>query len=242
MDITTNRAPVIKMLLTELGTALKTSVNKAIQIGQLLSEQKEEMDHGAFLPWLEMNFSMSRHTATNYMKLYEHKNKCENVSHLQDAYKQIEQIEKQTKQEQQKEDLKIIFEYKKSGVKPEGWERKHDYQYKKMLDDDEYEKRKAEEFSGKEQKKKDASEDLERSREELRMYQKMQEQSQEDADLKEQFKLSGRYENVDQDVMFASIDDYILGGSVSQQLEKAHNIIKFVKAIANKLQQQTISA
>ena len=44
------------------------------------------------------------------------------------------------------EDNRIIFEYKKTGVKPKGWVHKHDKMYKKFLDDDEYEKRMKEHY------------------------------------------------------------------------------------------------
>jgi hypothetical protein len=62
-----------------------------------MPKQKEFVGHGNFVKWIENNLDITRHTVTNYMKLYEYQDKCANVSHLQDAYKQIETIEAQAK-------------------------------------------------------------------------------------------------------------------------------------------------
>lgn len=138
MNITNDRTQEIKKELSELNDCLKMSVSKAVRIGELLTEQKEFIGHGNFLSWLENNFDMSDKNAERYMKLWQYKNKIDKLSNLQEAYFQIETLEKQEKQKEEQEDNKKIFQYKKTGVKPEGWERKHDYQYKKMLDDTEY--------------------------------------------------------------------------------------------------------
>jgi len=84
-----DRVPVIKQILRELDASLKVSLDKAIQVGHLLTEQKKEFKHGEFLPWLTGNFAMSQQTASNYMRLYKHKNKLLKVGNLQEAYRLI---------------------------------------------------------------------------------------------------------------------------------------------------------
>jgi len=60
--------------------------------------------------------------------------------------------------------------------------------------------------------------------------------------IKEKLRLSTRNENISQDIMFETIADYIQSDSnISRQLEKAHNIIKFLKLTISNLQQQTIA-
>jgi hypothetical protein len=48
----TARATEIKKLHDELMAIARTSIEKAIRIGKLLTEQKSELPHGQFLPWL----------------------------------------------------------------------------------------------------------------------------------------------------------------------------------------------
>ena len=77
-----------KKTLSEFGLTAKQSHGRT-------PKQKEFVGHGNFVKWIENNLDITRHTVTNYMKLYEYQDKCANVSHLQDAYKQIESIEAQ---------------------------------------------------------------------------------------------------------------------------------------------------
>ena len=68
-------------------TTARTTLDKAIRIGQLLTEQKASLKHGEWLPWVEANLPFDRRTATNYMAVY---SKREMVSHLDnptDAYR-----------------------------------------------------------------------------------------------------------------------------------------------------------
>ena len=236
-----DRAPVIKQLLSELNQTLKMSVGKAIQIGQLLSEQKEEMEHGKFLPWIENNFDMSERNAQRYMKLFQYGDKTAKLSDLQTAYQQIETIEKQEKQKQEQEDNKKIFQYKKTGVKPEGWERKHDYQYKKMLDDVEYEKRKKTAFD--EQKQKDSNRtkeidnNLKKSRESAeRLIDSLGhaiEQEKRKSDKVKQLRISRNDEIIDQEIYFETFRDYLEQfDNINRRLEIIQNFIKYAKGLA----------
>jgi len=68
-------------------TSARTALDAAIRIGQLLTEQKDALKHGEWLPWIEANLPFDRRTATNYMAVYD---KREIVSHLDsptDAYR-----------------------------------------------------------------------------------------------------------------------------------------------------------
>jgi hypothetical protein len=131
MNLIQDRTEEIKKELAELNSALKMSVQKAIRIGQLLTEQKEFVGHGLFLPWLEKNFDMSQQTASNYMRLFSHNDKLLNIGNLQEAYRQIETIEAQEKQSKAERERTLISEYRKTGAKPTGWTRDLDYRIKK---------------------------------------------------------------------------------------------------------------
>lgn len=131
MNLIQDRTQEIKRELAELHNTLKMSVQKAIRIGQLLTEQKEFVGHGLFLNWLEANFDMGQRNAYRYMDLYEHQNEIAKMANLQEAYKQIETIEAQEKQSKEERERAMIAEYRRTGTKPAGWDRSLDYRIKK---------------------------------------------------------------------------------------------------------------
>lgn len=137
MNLTKDRTQEIKKELTELNQSLKMSVQKAIRVGQLLTEQKEFIGHGKFLSWLEDNFDMHRDTANQYMRLFAHSDKCRNVRNLTEAYQQIETIERQEKQSAEARKQTLIAEYKRTGKKPIGWDRSLDYLLQKEQEEEE---------------------------------------------------------------------------------------------------------
>ncbi len=57
----------IATVVGELQTALKGETTSVIEIGGLLIEAKEMLDHGEWLPWLKVKFGSSLKTADNYM-------------------------------------------------------------------------------------------------------------------------------------------------------------------------------
>jgi hypothetical protein len=65
-----------------------TGLQKAIRIGELLSKINEELPHGQWLPWLQANVQFSQKTASNYMRLFEHRDdpKLVNITNLTEAY------------------------------------------------------------------------------------------------------------------------------------------------------------
>lgn len=131
MNVIQDRTEEIKREIASLHNTLKMSVQKAIRIGQLLTEQKDFVGHGLFLNWLDANLDITRQTADKYMKLYAYRDKCKLELHLQSAYKQIETIEAQERQSKEERDRSLIAEYRKTGKKPAGWDRSLDYRIKK---------------------------------------------------------------------------------------------------------------
>lgn len=89
LDIGKTRIDEIKTLHLEIMGHLKMSLEKAIKIGQLLTEQKTELKHGEFTPWMKDNLPFTERTARNYMKLFQekHRLKTETVSDLTSAYR-----------------------------------------------------------------------------------------------------------------------------------------------------------
>lgn len=228
-NLTNNRVIEIQTLLSELNQALKMSVGKAIRIGQLLSEQKTDMGHGEFLPWLESNFEMSERTAQKYMMLYRHRDKTALNADLHEAYEQIEYIEKKEKEEQRQQNEALIRERLKTGEKPEGWNRATEYQFKKRVDDEAYKERKNKAFNEKQNKD-------DRLKQAIDIF--TQDNSEKIA-VKEKLKLNTRKDNNSQEAILEILDEY-LGGifDMSRKIETAQNIIKYLRSIIVTLQRK----
>ena len=64
------RVKEIRRLHEEIGEALRTTLPKAIRVGELLAEQKAELKHGEWLPWCKANLPFSERTASDYMKFH----------------------------------------------------------------------------------------------------------------------------------------------------------------------------
>ena len=89
----TNRIREITELYGEIGDLLRISLQKAMQIGKLLTEQKASMKHGEFMPWLRQYLQfISDRTARRWMGLYRHRDrlKMDSVSDLTQAYRLLE--------------------------------------------------------------------------------------------------------------------------------------------------------
>jgi Protein of unknown function (DUF3102) len=91
MDIKTSRTQEIVKLHNEIFGHLRQSLEKAIRIGELLTEQKDSLKHGEFTPRLKANLPFSDRTAQNYMRVYRDRDriKTETVSDLTGAYQLI---------------------------------------------------------------------------------------------------------------------------------------------------------
>jgi len=88
VEIEKSRIQEIARLHAEIVGHLRMSLDKAIRIGQLLTEQKKSLKHGEFTPWLKANIPFTDRTARNYMRLHQERDriKTETVSDLAGAY------------------------------------------------------------------------------------------------------------------------------------------------------------
>jgi hypothetical protein len=79
----------IVSLHNQIISDLKRSLDSAIKIGHLLTEQKASLKHGEFGPWVKSNLPFTDRTARNYMRLHREKDrlKTETVSDLKSAYR-----------------------------------------------------------------------------------------------------------------------------------------------------------
>ena len=83
-----SRISEIAQLHSEIVGYIKITLENAIRIGELLTEQKAELKHGEWIPWIEGSLPFDKRTAQRYMKCYLEKEelKNDNVSHLSAAY------------------------------------------------------------------------------------------------------------------------------------------------------------
>lgn len=86
-----NTVREIVTLHSEICGLLKTSLEKAVRIGELLTEQKANLKHGEFGSWIKANLPFTDRTVRNYMSFYRNREllKTESVSDLTGAYRLI---------------------------------------------------------------------------------------------------------------------------------------------------------
>jgi hypothetical protein len=216
---------------------MKQALNYALEAGELLIQQKEQIGHGNFLVWLKANVPFSDRTARRYIRLCEYSDKLASVSDLQEAYRQVETLEAQEKKRKEQENKEKILAFKKTGEKPSTWDRSTDYQLKKQDDEEAYQRRKEEAFKPKEYSNPRITQ--EEINEALNITDRLSKQLDQDHRLN----LSSYADNLTQQKMFGEIEHYINSfKTVSSQLEATHNLIKKIKLIANDLQRHTYEA
>lgn len=211
------RTSQIKGLLTEISGILKMSVSKAIKIGELLSEQKKELAHGEFLPWLEKNVSISERSARNYMKMFEYKTKTATVADLSSAYRLVEDIENQKRVE------RVIADPQKES---------------------EYQKRLAESFTKKQQGYTEKLNQAKAESEQEKAHNDFISDTVKDAldSLKKAESMSLGENNYLQHNIFQAIDLYIEKfNTPSDKIMAGHNIIKHIKEIINSNQVKAVA-
>lgn len=116
----------INTLHSNIEGKLKSTVQDAIKLGELLTNVKKELPHGTFLNWINDNCNFGRITSYRYMSLFQYKSKCFTMKHLPEAYKQIQYFEQEKKKSETQKALKRVQEFKQTGVKPEGWRKNTD--------------------------------------------------------------------------------------------------------------------
>lgn len=225
-------------LHTGIMQSARRSVQDAIKIGGIISEQKQLLPHGEFLPWVE-TLPFDERTAQRYMKLNHYKNKTDTVSDLQEAYRQLETIEQQEKQSAEERKRAMIAEFRKTGIKPDGWDRSLDYIIQKDKEQLERQKqiREQEEISRnnrvKEREQKQHAENLFSSALE-QATNEIFEKHAERKTWQEKIRLS---ENGKEDSFMSAIVDYLATlYDDNRRIEACYNIIKICKNIAIELQ------
>lgn len=75
--------------IKNLHNLLCTPIEIAIQIGEILSQQKSKIPHGNFTEFVKKNFGFSNRTCTNYILLYLNKEKIKKsgINNMVEAYK-----------------------------------------------------------------------------------------------------------------------------------------------------------
>ncbi len=89
--VTRDTVSRINTLHQELLGLARTSLEKALELGQLLSEAKASLEHGQWLPWLANNIRFSERTVQNYLRIYKNRDllKSEGVADLSEAYAKL---------------------------------------------------------------------------------------------------------------------------------------------------------
>lgn len=94
LDTTT--AQKINALHNDIESLLNQGINKAIEIGELLTAKKTELPHGEFGKWITDNLIFSDRTARNYMRLFENKDKALTAGNISEAYKMLAEPKTET--------------------------------------------------------------------------------------------------------------------------------------------------
>jgi len=222
-----SRTDQIKEKIHEMGGHYKMTVSCGYDIGKLLTEQKEELEHGEFTKCLQ-DTRISNGSAHNYMKLYEYK--ITSVGNLSEAYKQIESLELKKQQKEFAENNKMIDQLNSTGEKPKEWTRQTDYQYKKQTEDTEYIKRKQAMFKKNQDDRNSKKAEYDIVDEAKKLFAgyetKIKELSHNSLGDKENDFLQSN--------IFTAIDLYISKfGTPSDKIQAGHNIIKHIKVSIN---------
>jgi hypothetical protein len=90
----------INALHGELCVLARTTLSKAIRIGELLTQTKAALLHGEWVGWLKENVAFDVRTAQRYMGVYQQRDQFKNdsVSHLIDAYDKLSKLKKEKEQ------------------------------------------------------------------------------------------------------------------------------------------------
>ncbi len=79
----------IVSLHNQIENAMARSLQNGLRIGEILTQQKAELEHGRFVPWIAENLPFSERTARNYMMLHTRRDeiKTASVAGLNAAYR-----------------------------------------------------------------------------------------------------------------------------------------------------------
>jgi len=237
----------INELHRQIESKIRTAVDDAIELGRLLTVQKEKLEHGEFLPWLEGNCTFSQQSASNYMRLYQHHDKLPTVSNLQEAYKQIKVIESQRSISESKKSKLRVKEFLRTGKKPEGWRRGTDDRILKEEQEFQDRLRQLEEDEERARLKREESKrQREETGENIRYLNDHMEEAatafiekqRKVSEFKDRIRLSdGGKDDVFIDAIMQHLDSL---PDDSRRIEACNNILKVVRNIANELQRKSV--
>lgn len=210
---------------------MRTSVADAIEIGRLLSNEKDRLGHGNYLLWVK-TLSFSQVTAYNYVSLFKYKDKITNTVNLSKAYQIATKAEQEAQQQERKRHEALIQQRDETGEKPKGWNRSTDYIAKKQRDNAEI----------RQQMDEKPEESAPLSSDEIDRVLDASERAVEREKAHAHLNLSSYADNANQADMFAAIERYInTFDNASRQLEATHNLIKKLKEIASALQRESVA-
>lgn len=227
----------LNRLHREIEGKLRSTVGDAIRAGEILSQVKERLKHGDFLPWIQANCKFSQKTAYRYLSLHDYRNKIVTVTNLQEAYQQIESLEAVERRKEAERKAQLINERIRTGQKPEGWDRSLEYEYQKRIDDDAYHARAEAAFEAKRaenSKPEPESQDTMTSEQALGILKIHAEAVAQRQDWKEKIRVS--HEGKASPFLDAIIDYMETLPDDNRRLEACFNIIKVCKRLAVELQ------
>jgi hypothetical protein len=225
-----------------MGRGTRLLLDVALGMGEVLAELAKVQSR-TFADWLQSNTNIPRSTAYQYMSLYNYRSQVAAAESLQEAYKQIEDLEAQKRRTETQKANNRVAEFRNTGIKPEGWRRgtddklvKEDQERDKRINDhfEEVKKRQSE----RQQEQQRAEADREQTARDIdllsRHFANEAETVKKRTKFKEKIRLSADGMN---DPFQDAILDYMEGlESDSRRIEACHNIIKICKRIAAELQ------
>ena len=81
----------IEQLHKEFEQSMRTTLDKAIKIGDLLFTKKLSLAHGEFMPWVE-DLPFSQRTANLYMRVFSHKPELANSQSIANLTEAVDEI------------------------------------------------------------------------------------------------------------------------------------------------------
>jgi len=216
-------------------TSARRSVKDAVKIGEIIFGKKKLLNHGEFLPWVA-SLPFNERTSQRYIKLFYWKDKYDSVSDLQEAYQKIETFEKQEKQTKEEHKRSIIAEYRKTGIKLDGWDdsfkyiiKKDDENIKKLEEEKELRLERAEKYKQKEKEATDLYGDILENAT-AKLFEKRDERHK----WKEKIRIS---DNGKDDSFNDAILEYLdTLDNDSRRIEACNNIVKICRNISIQLQ------
>lgn len=110
----------INTLHDKLCGLARTSLETAIEIGELLTRQKAELNHGEWLPWCRGNLRFPYRTSARYMELYSERGKFATMADLglTEAYRLLSQPAAEAEEELEAFQTDLEPQQESAGIVP----------------------------------------------------------------------------------------------------------------------------